>query len=176
MAAPYTPTSTSTSSDPESRLFAQSTFDLLLIELVPMAQRLAEQIYKEDQVAALEGLSLEERRRVGREEEAGGGDGKGGGRKQGGKEGGKEAGGGGSGMKEGEVREAVYYRLERLGYRVGVGLVERYVYTPISLPLFAFPPPPQRSLARPTPHVPFLIPQSPALTTIIPLTLPLHTV
>ena len=90
-----------------------------------MAQRLAEQIYREDQVAALEGLSLEERRRVEREDGIKAEIGKGGG----------GIGQDGSGMKEGEVREAVYYRLERLGYRVGVGLVERYVHMPYAPPL-----------------------------------------
>ncbi len=40
--------------------------------------------------------------------------------------GGRAAGGGGK-MDEDEERDAVFYRLEMLGYRVGQGLVERYV-------------------------------------------------
>ena len=31
-------------------------------------------------------------------------------------------------MDEDEERDAVFYRLEALGYRVGQGLVERYVF------------------------------------------------
>jgi hypothetical protein len=37
------------------------------------------------------------------------------------------AGAGTSKMDEDEERDAVFYRLEMLGYRVGQGLVERYV-------------------------------------------------
>jgi hypothetical protein len=36
--------------------------------------------------------------------------------------------GAGSKMDDDEERDAVFYRLEGLGYRVGQGLVERYVY------------------------------------------------
>lgn len=82
---------TSTGVDPEARFFAQSTFDLLLIELVPMAQRIASQIHAADQLAIhgshVPAPAVEE--------------------------------------DDDHLREAVYYRLERLGYRVGLGLVER---------------------------------------------------
>jgi hypothetical protein len=94
--APYIPPNT----DQDTRLFAQSTFDLLLIELVPMAGRLAERVYREDRAA------------MGMGKENLGGEVKGGEEVQ---------------VQEGEIREAVYYRLERLGWRVGIGLVERYV-------------------------------------------------
>ena len=33
-------------------------------------------------------------------------------------------------MDEDEERDAVFYRLEMLGYRVGQGLVERYAFSP----------------------------------------------
>lgn len=35
-------------------------------------------------------------------------------------------------MDEDEERDAVFFRLESLGYRVGQGLVERYVYSGLS--------------------------------------------
>lgn len=61
--------------------------------------------------------------------ENGGGGGGGGGR--------RGNGGGGGGNKlldEDEERDAVFYRLETLGYRVGMGLVERFVWS-YSFPL-----------------------------------------
>lgn len=36
--------------------------------------------------------------------------------------------------EEDEIREAMYYRLERLGYRVGLGLVESYVLSHFPFP------------------------------------------
>jgi trafficking protein particle complex subunit 6 len=45
-------------------------------------------------------------------------------------------GGAGSKMDEDEERDAVFYRLEMLGYRVGQGLVERYVLCCRSLACF----------------------------------------
>jgi len=80
-----------TGTDPETRLFAQSTFDLLLIELVPMAQRIASQIHAADQLA----IHGHHAPPPAAEED------------------------------DDHLREAVYYRLERLGYRVGLGLIER---------------------------------------------------
>lgn len=80
-----------TGTDPETRLFAQSTFDLLLIELVPMAQRIASQIHAADQLAIH----------------------------------GNHAPPPPAEEDDDHLREAVYYRLERLGYRVGLGLIER---------------------------------------------------
>lgn len=67
-------------SDPYARFLGASCLDLLLIEIVPMAERLAEQ------------FTLTE---------------------------GKEK------AEEDELREATFYRLESLGYRVGQGLAER---------------------------------------------------
>lgn len=67
-----------TASDPNSRALSSSCFDFLLIELVPMAERLA-----------------------------------------------KELSAGDNEPEDEEVREATYFRLETLGYRVGQGLAER---------------------------------------------------
>ncbi|KAI9718968.1 MAG: hypothetical protein M1812_003853 [Candelaria pacifica] len=66
-------------SDPHATFLNSSCLDFLLIELVPMAQRLADE------------LSIPSEK-----------------------------------MDEEERREAVFYRLEVLGYRVGQGLVERF--------------------------------------------------
>ena len=92
-----TPIPTYSASDPHATFLNSSCLDFLLIELVPLAQRLASE------------LSVH-----------GGG--------------GKDSGGSGGGvghngeeLDEEEEREAVFYRLEMLGYRVGQGLAERYV-------------------------------------------------
>ena len=66
------------STDPNARVFSSSCFDFLLIELVPMAERMAKEL-------ATEGKDLEDE----------------------------------------EVREATFFRLDSLGYRVGQGLAER---------------------------------------------------
>ncbi|KKZ64985.1 hypothetical protein EMCG_09111 [[Emmonsia] crescens] len=66
-------------SDPHARFLSASCLDLLLIELVPMAERLAEEL------SGVEGKLDEE-----------------------------------------EHREATFYRLETLGFRVGQGLAERF--------------------------------------------------
>lgn len=66
-------------SDPHATFLNSSCLDFLLIELVPMAHRMADE------------LSIPSEK-----------------------------------MDEEERREAVFYRLEVLGYRVGQGLVERY--------------------------------------------------
>ncbi|KAL8861360.1 MAG: hypothetical protein Q9178_002232 [Gyalolechia marmorata] len=73
-------------SDPHATFLNSSCFDLLLIEMVPLAHRLAEELMQERS-------------------------------------------GTGSGtqvMDEEEQREAVFRRLDALGYRVGQGLVERF--------------------------------------------------
>lgn len=71
-------TSPLNSADPNARVFSSSCFDFLLIELVPMAERMAKEL-------ATEGKDPEDE----------------------------------------EVREATFFRLEALGYRVGQGLAER---------------------------------------------------
>ncbi|TVY14978.1 Trafficking protein particle complex subunit 6B [Lachnellula arida] len=90
-------------SDPSASFLSTSCLELLMIEIVPMAWRV-----------------------VGDVNGGGGGDknGDGGDREGGG--GGSLRGDGGDGEKEEEERDAVFYRLEGLGYRVGQGLVERF--------------------------------------------------
>ncbi|KAL8923398.1 MAG: hypothetical protein Q9172_003147 [Xanthocarpia lactea] len=74
-------------SDPHATFLNSSCFDLLLIEMVPLAHRLAQQL-------------LDERSGTGS--------------------------GSAQVMDEEEQREAVFRRLDALGYRVGQGLVERF--------------------------------------------------
>lgn len=81
-------------SDPTATFLNASCLDLLLIELVPMAYRVANSLDS----GIAEGA------------ERGGGNG----------------GVGTEKMEEDEERDAVFYRLEMLGYRVGQGLVERF--------------------------------------------------
>lgn len=101
-------------SDPGATFLNSSCLDLLLIELVPMAYRLANELQMGGE---REGMAP-----------AGG---KGDGEKAGSiAERTTSGGGGGVGtgtakMDEDEERDAVFYRLEMLGYRVGQGLVER---------------------------------------------------
>jgi trafficking protein particle complex subunit 6 len=95
-------------SDPTARFLGASCLDFLLIELVPMAYRITNELEAaalEEDVSAVPG-----------------------------------GGGGGSGsgaaipkMDEDEERDAVIYRLDTLGYRVGQGLVERWVSLSFSL-------------------------------------------
>lgn len=101
-------------SDPSARFLSSSCLDFLLIELVPMAYRVTHEV--DAAAAATSGLP----------EPAGGVGG----------EGGTAAGNRASvvsgtmtatAMDEDEERDAVFFRLERLGYRVGQGLVERFV-------------------------------------------------
>lgn len=77
-------------SDPNATFLSSSCLDLLLIELVPMAYRVTNELANTN----------------GKSDDAGA----------------KE-----SVLQEDEERDAVFYRLESLGYRVGLGLVERYV-------------------------------------------------
>ncbi|KZF21268.1 BET3 family protein [Xylona heveae TC161] len=78
----------SLSSDLQQTYLSSSCFDFLLIELVPMAYRLAVDVSTSSAVAA--GLNPEEV------------------------------------LDEEERREAAFYKLDLLGYRVGQGLVERF--------------------------------------------------
>lgn len=74
------------SSDPNASFLSSSCLDFLLIELVPLAQRVSSS------------------------------------------ENGDAGVGGEVADSNAEEEDAVHYRLEGLGYRVGQGLVERYVY------------------------------------------------
>ena len=106
--------------DPTATFLSSSCLDFLLIELVPMAYRVTNEL---------------------EDEGASGGDGD--------EEGRRDSSGSASGnnndndgtssevaaaraarkaLDEDEERDAVFYRLETLGYRVGQGLVERYVF------------------------------------------------
>jgi hypothetical protein len=98
-------------SDPTATFLNSSCLDLLLIELVPMAYRLANEIDSGEK----EGTVTE------------------GDKKSGSISAGVRTAGTGTvarvgtaKMDEDEERDAVFYRLEMLGYRVGQGLVERY--------------------------------------------------
>lgn len=97
-----TPVPSYSASDPHATFLNSSCLDFLLIELVPLAQRLASEL-------AVSSAP----------KDSGGGGGV------------TSAGGGsvvaGEELDEEEEREAVFYRLEMLGYRVGQGLAERYV-------------------------------------------------
>ncbi len=91
-------------SDPGARFVSASCLDFLLIELVPLSHRVTHQLdavaqEQEAAVAAAAGVGVEN---------------------------------GVDGvapvvMDEDEEREAMFRRLEGIGYRVGQGLVERYV-------------------------------------------------
>lgn len=99
-------------SDPNATFLNSSCLDLLMIELVPMAYRIVNEVDGDAAVSAVkEEASVKSR--------GGKSDGTivaGGGEVNGGKK-----------MDEDEERDAVFFRLEMLGYRVGQGLVERYV-------------------------------------------------
>ncbi|KAK1769296.1 putative bet3 family protein [Phialemonium atrogriseum] len=98
-------------SDPSARFLSSSCLDFLLIELVPMAYRITNEV----DAAALDAASAPPPPAA----DAGPGQ----------SNGATAAAGGASGsrrMDEDEEREAVFYRLEVLGYRVGQGLVERF--------------------------------------------------
>lgn len=74
-----TPIPAYNASDPTARYLSASCLDLLLIELVPLAERMAQSLSASD-----------------------------------------------AKLEDDELREAMFSRLEMLGYRVGQGLVERF--------------------------------------------------
>ena len=159
------------SSDPTAGFVGSSCLDFLLIEMVPMAYRVANEVEAQALEAAAYSMTAAAAHspRQRREAAAGGGGGGEGGVDGGGAQpsasaapnshaisGIKEHGaaaaaplggsvkssagthGGGSTRKmdEEEERDAVFYRLEMLGYRVGQGLAERYVKS-AGIPQFA---------------------------------------
>ncbi|KAI9718980.1 MAG: Trafficking protein particle complex subunit 33 [Chrysothrix sp. TS-e1954] len=79
--------------DSDSNLVAQSCFDLLLIELVPLAQRIATQLHAQS-------LPQTHRTPLTASKAAS------------------------TPLDDTELHDAMYYRLESLGYRVGLGLAE----------------------------------------------------
>ncbi|EPE34591.1 Ligand-binding in the NO signaling and Golgi transport [Glarea lozoyensis ATCC 20868] len=108
-------------SDPSAQFLNSSCLDLLMIELVPLAWRVVRDVdLKDTTTTSTAGNSV-----------AGGNVG---GSAKGGSISGGGAGGNSIGGNEGtkgeeeeqEERDAVFYRLEMLGYRVGQGMVERF--------------------------------------------------
>lgn len=133
-------------SDPTARFVASSCLDFLLIELVPMAYRITNQLDSsspssdsstgDDAQSTATGPpapgSGAQRSSV-LPSGTGGGLGSGLGAGLGGGTAGGSVNGSGRKMDEDEERDAVFARLEALGYRVGQGLVERYVFLPFLL-------------------------------------------
>lgn len=105
-------------SDPFATYVSASCLDFLLIELVPLAQRMATEIAEREEEwtrGSLMPSSSQSQRQGG-----------GGSVRGSGADAGSNGGGGGAGgLDEEELREAMFYRLEMLGYRVGLGVVER---------------------------------------------------
>ncbi|KAE9374261.1 transport protein particle component [Stipitochalara longipes BDJ] len=103
-------------SDPTATFLNSSCLDLLMIELVPMAYRIVNEIDSPSTNPApqAQAQSPTQSRK---------GDGSGSLKSGAGTLG---NGTGGKKMDEEEERDAVFYRLEMLGYRVGQGLVERF--------------------------------------------------
>ncbi|WEW61868.1 hypothetical protein PRK78_007365 [Emydomyces testavorans] len=83
-----TPIPSFNASDPHARFLSSSCLDLLLIELVPMAERLVQELEVNNN--APDGVD------------------------------------GAKALDDEDMREATFYRLESLGYRVGLGLAERF--------------------------------------------------
>lgn len=120
-----TPTDPSPYTDPTFSLINTTCLDLLLIELVPLAYRItADLAAREDEW--LHGASAaakgKQNRLSGASNDASSTV------AAGGPVGGGTVVGGTATVDEEEAREAVFHRLEGLGYRVGLGVVERYVY------------------------------------------------
>ncbi|EKD13468.1 uncharacterized protein L3040_008665 [Drepanopeziza brunnea f. sp. 'multigermtubi'] len=132
-------------SDPTATFFNVSCLDLLMIELVPMAYRVVNEVDAVQQQQSQSSSSAKDLSagRAGNEngssaKSAGNVTGGGSAVAVGGVNGSvNSAGGGGGGgegrgegrgrkMDEDEERDAVFFRLEMLGYRVGQGLVERF--------------------------------------------------
>jgi hypothetical protein len=108
---PATDTPTSYT-DPTFSLVNTSCLDLLLIELVPMAYRItADLAAKEEEWTRGSALNAKANRLSGTSND--------------GTSGGGGPVGGAATVDEEESREAVFHRLEGLGYRVGLGVVER---------------------------------------------------
>ncbi|KAF2474061.1 transport protein particle component [Lindgomyces ingoldianus] len=120
MANPSTPTDPSLNTpynDPTATLLSTSCLDFLLIELVPMAYRITSDLAAREEEWMRGSSSLNPRSddsgstagNVGRIGDVGG-----------------VGGAVGGTVDEEEAREAVFHRLETLGYRVGLGVVERF--------------------------------------------------
>lgn len=126
MAQPNPNPADATLTDPTATLVNLSSLDFLLIELVPMAYRVSADLAAREEDWLNADTSSASKSAAGgagsqAENDAGStvgvsvtGDGAG------------TAGAGTAPVDEEEAREAVFHRLESLGYRVGLGIVERY--------------------------------------------------
>ncbi|KAM5433371.1 hypothetical protein McanCB21832_004650 [Microsporum canis] len=103
-----TPTPPFSASDPHARFLNASCLDLLLIELVPMAERIVQDLETGEKDSLLRSGETNDIKDKEREKE---------------KE--KDSKSSVAVMDDEEYREAIYFRLESLGYRVGLGLGER---------------------------------------------------
>ncbi|EGD90209.2 hypothetical protein H112_02681 [Trichophyton rubrum D6] len=104
-----TPTPPFSASDPHARFLNASCLDLLLIELVPMAERIVQELElgeKDSPVKQGEALDIKNKEREKEKE--------------------KDSKSSVAVMDDEEYRESIYFRLESLGYRVGLGLGERF--------------------------------------------------
>lgn len=114
-------------SDPTATFLNSSCLDLLMIELVPMAYRVVNEVdaaasssdfpirpQNENDTSSTKASSKIGSERAGHADPHAV----------------KNVNGGGRKMDEDEERDAVFFRLEMLGYRVGQGLVERFVFPP----------------------------------------------
>lgn len=88
--------------DPTATFLSASCLDFLLIELVPMAYRVTNELEASASAQGTSGVASAAEKDAPSAPRAA--------------------------MDEEEERDAVFYRLETLGYRVGQGLVERYVF------------------------------------------------
>ena len=107
--------------DPHAHFLNSSCLDLLLIEIVPMAERLVHEL----EIAG--GRPASSSGQQSQQHQNGAGTGKDGVVKEGGAAASTVV-----KADEEEVREAMFYRLESLGFRVGQGLAERYVISHVA--------------------------------------------
>ena len=131
----HAPLPTSTS-DPSSSLVSSSCFEFLLIELVPLAYRLTGEQAARDTAADANGAWTLDRPAKSSGNAMGQNSGVSSAQKQLHQRAGSTMtgitglgiggiGGAVDGMDEEETREAVFWRLDSLGYRVGLGIVDR---------------------------------------------------
>lgn len=122
-----TPVPPFNASDPHATYLNISCLDLLLIEMVPLAERMARRAERAERG------ELEMETEEDEIESGGAGVGKKGGKRGGRERKGEDAGSGGGEGQDGEVyKDAIFFRLDGLGYRVGQGLSERYVFLSLS--------------------------------------------
>lgn len=116
-------------SDPTATFMGTSCLDFLLIELVPMAYRIANELQEASDEGSGSGSGSKNNEGAGSVSTSAG--------TMSTAPGPASSAAGRTGkLDEEEEREAVFFRLEGLGYRVGLGLVERYALYPLSTPFF----------------------------------------